>query len=49
MIDCLAVLKLAPDWFVTSKMLEKLDSALHVNDNILFHNEDFNKVTFFAF
>ena len=43
---CLAVLKSVPDWFVASKMLEKLDNVLHANDNILFYNEDFNKVTF---
>ena len=47
--DCLAVLKLVPDWFVTSKMLENLGNTLQVNDDILFYNEDFNKVTFFAF
>ena len=27
--DCLATLKFIPDWFVTSKMLEKLDNSLH--------------------
>ena len=27
--NCLAALKFIPDWFVTSKMLEKLDNALH--------------------
>ena len=27
--DCLATLKFIPDWFVTSKMLEKLDNGLH--------------------
>ena len=29
-------------------MLEKLDNALHTNDDILFYNEDFDKVTFIA-
>ena len=43
---CLVVLKLIPDWFFTSKMLEKLDNALHTDDNILFYNEVFDKVTF---
>ena len=45
---CLAALKFIPDWFVTSKMLEKFDNALHANDDILFYNEDFDKVTFIA-
>ena len=46
--DCLAALTFSPDWFVTRKMLEKHDHALHANDDILFYNEDFNKVTFIA-
>ena len=46
--DCLAELKFIPDWSVTSKMLEKLDNALHVNDDILFYNKDFNKFKFIA-
>ena len=46
--DCLAALKFVPDWFVTSKMLEKLDNALHANDDILFYNEDFNKMRFIS-
>ena len=46
--DCLPALKFVPDWFVTSKMLEKLDNALHANHDILFYNENFNKVTFIA-
>ena len=29
-------------------MLEKLNNALHVNDDILFYNEDFDNVTFIA-
>ena len=29
-------------------MLEKSDNALHANDDILFYNEDFDKVTFIA-
>ena len=47
--DCLAALKLILDWFFTSKMLENLDNALHANDDILFYNEDFDKVTFIAY
>ena len=27
-------------------MLEKLDDALHANDDILFYNEDFDKAGF---
>ena len=45
---CLAALKFVPDWFVTSKMLEKFHNVLHNNDDILFYNEDFDKVTFIA-
>ena len=41
-----AALKFIPGWFVTSKMLQKLDNALHANDDILFYNEDLVKVTF---
>ena len=29
--DCLAALKFIPDWFVTSKMLKKVDNVLHTN------------------
>ena len=34
--DSLAALKSIPGWFVTSKMLENFDNALHTNDDILF-------------
>ena len=44
--DCLAALKLIPDWFVTNKMPETLYAALPTNDDILFFNEDFNRATF---
>ena len=37
--DCLAALKLVPDWFVTSKMNKKPFTALHVDENILYFNE----------
>ena len=46
--DCPAGLKFIPDQFVTSKMLDKFDNTLHSNDDILFYNEDFDKVTFIA-
>ena len=44
--DCLAALKFIPDWFVTNKILEKLDNSLHANDDILLFNKDFDKVFF---
>ena len=44
--DCLAALKCIPEWFVTS--LKELDNALHANDDILFFNKDFDKITFIA-
>ena len=34
--DCLATLKFIPDWFVTSKMLEKFHNALLANEEMLF-------------
>ena len=46
--DCLASLNFVPDWFVTSKILEKFHIALLADDDILFFNEDFNKFTFIA-
>ena len=46
--DCLAALKIIPDWFVTSTIFQKLDNALHANDDTLFYDEDFDKVTFIA-
>ena len=46
--DCAAALKLIPDWFITIKMLEKFYNASHANDDTLFCNEDFDKVTFMA-
>ena len=44
--NCLVALKFIPDWFVRSKMLEKLDNLLHANDDVLFYNEDFDEVLF---
>ena len=46
--DCLATLKFIHDQFITSKMLETVDKCLLANYEILFFNEDFNKVTFIA-
>lgn len=45
--DCLAISKFFPNWFVTCKMLDKLDNVLQANV-ALFYNEDFDKVTFVA-
>ena len=38
--DFLPVLKFVPDWFVTSKIIKKLLTALYANNNILYFNED---------
>ena len=45
---CLAALKFIVDLFVTNKILEKFYDDLLTNDDILFFDEDFSKVTFFA-
>ena len=44
--DCLAVLKFVPDWFVTSKMIKELFTALYADENILYFNEHFGNVVF---
>ena len=44
--DSLAVLKLTPDWFVTSKMIKKLYIALYADENILYFTEDSRYVVF---
>ena len=46
--DFMAALKFVSDWFVASKMLEKFHDALLARDDILFFDEDFSKVPFFA-
>ena len=38
--DCLAALKFDPDWFVTSKMIKKLFTALYADENTIYFNED---------
>ena len=43
--DFLPALKFVPVWFVTSKMIKKLD-ALFANDVILFFDEDCGNVHF---
>ena len=37
--DCLTALKFIPNWFVTSKMLDKFHNALLANDDILFFDD----------
>ena len=44
--NCLAALTFIPDWFVKSKMLEKLNNALPTKDDILFYDKNFDKITF---
>ena len=44
--DCLATLKFVLDWFVTSKMIEILFTALHADENVLYFNEDSGNVVF---
>ena len=46
--SCLLSLKLVPDWFVTSKMTEKLNSAVFSDDYIVFGHLDSDFVTFFS-
>ena len=46
--DCLAELKFILDWFVTSKMIKKLHTALYADDNILYFSEDSGDVIFFC-
>ena len=43
--DRLAALKFVPDWFVASKMIKKLITALHA-DEIFYFNEDSSNVVF---
>ena len=38
--DCLAALKLAPNWFVTSEMIQNYFTVLYVDENILYFNEE---------
>ena len=44
--NCLETLKFIPDWFITSKMIEKLYDGLLADDDIFFLDEDFSKVTY---
>ena len=40
------LIKFVPDWFVTNKMLEKLENYLFFSDDIFFHYLDSNNITF---
>ena len=44
--DSVGILKLIPDWFVRSKMVKKLFTALYADENILHFNEDPGNVLF---
>ena len=44
--DSLAALKLIPDWYVASKMIKNLYTALYADENILYFNEDSGKIVF---
>ena len=44
--DCLAALKFLPDWFVTSKMIKHIFTALYVDDNIFCFNGDSGNAVF---
>ena len=44
--DSLAALRLITDWFVTSKMIKELYTALNADENILYCNEDSANVVF---
>ena len=44
--NCLAALQLIFDYFVASKMIEKLYAALYTNENILYLNEDSGNIAF---
>ena len=47
--DCLGASKFFPDWFATSKTLEKFNGgSLLANDDILFFDKGFSKVILFA-
>ena len=44
--DFLPTLYFVPDWFVTSKMIKKLFTALYANENILYFDKDSGNVVF---
>ena len=44
--ESIATLKLIPDWFVKSKTIKKLFTALYADEKILYFNEDFLNVVY---
>ena len=38
--DSVTSLELIPDWYVTSKMIKKLYTALYADDNMIYFNEN---------
>ena len=44
--DCLAAVKFIPDWFVTSRIIKNLFTALYTDDNIHYFNEDSGNAVF---
>ena len=46
--DSLATLKLILDSLVTSKMINKLYTALYADENIWYFNEDSGNIVFFV-
>ena len=44
--NSLVALKLIPDWFVASKMIKKLFTALYAEENILYVNKDSGDAVF---
>ena len=44
--DSLAALQFIPGWFVTSKMIKKLFTALYADENIPYFNEDSGDAVF---
>ena len=46
--DFVPALKFIPDWYVKSKMIKKLLTALYADDNILYFNEDSGNDVFYC-
>ena len=44
--DSVTSLELIPDWYVTSKMIKKLYTALYADDNMIYFNETSIDVVF---
>ena len=45
-VDSIAAMELVPDWFVTIKMVKKLFTTLHADENVIYFNEDSSNVVF---